>query len=70
VRRAALEQQLEFVGLVVMQNKTKPQSRPTVHVLSQSRVRSVMVTGAQPLSFGKTRLSLLAEIRCFAAAAC
>jgi hypothetical protein len=42
----AVERDLEFLGLIVMQNKLKPESRPAIATLSRVGIRCVMVTGA------------------------
>lgn len=46
--RAHLEQQLDFLGLIVLENKLKPESKPTLQQLHDAAVRVVMVTGDHP----------------------
>jgi cation-transporting ATPase 13A2 len=43
--RAQAESQLEFGGLVLFENKVKPETAGVIAQLSQARVRCVMVTG-------------------------
>eukprot|EP00698_Gefionella_okellyi_P018956 TRINITY_DN5755_c0_g1_i1.p1 TRINITY_DN5755_c0_g1~~TRINITY_DN5755_c0_g1_i1.p1 ORF type:complete len:1123 (+),score=238.40 TRINITY_DN5755_c0_g1_i1:34-3369(+) len=48
--RDAIEQQLTFEGLVVMNNNIKPQSAPTIQALRAAGIRCVMVTGDHALT--------------------
>ncbi|KAJ6655499.1 hypothetical protein lerEdw1_005077 [Lerista edwardsae] len=43
--REEAESGLAFVGLLVMENPLKPETRPVLEELSAARIRSVMVTG-------------------------
>ena len=43
--RDAVECDLTFVGLLVMQNKLKPVTTPTITTLLAADIRTVMVTG-------------------------
>lgn len=43
--RSYVEQQLVFAGLVVLENKLKPETAPTLAILQRARIRCVMVTG-------------------------
>lgn len=43
--RTELERELVLVGLILMQNKVKPQSRPALETLTGAGVHCVMVTG-------------------------
>jgi len=43
--RDAVEGELVFLGFIVMQNRVKPESKPTVETLNKADLRSVMVTG-------------------------
>eukprot|EP00118_Oscarella_pearsei_P028344 m.1935 g.1935 ORF g.1935 m.1935 type:complete len:1183 (+) comp8071_c0_seq2:157-3705(+) len=45
VEREQVESDLHFVGLLVMQNKLKPETTPVINQLRQAAIRSVMVTG-------------------------
>ena len=45
VCREAVERDLVFAGLVVMQNRLKTQTTPTIATLSQANIRTVMITG-------------------------
>ena len=44
-RRSAVECELTFCGLLVMQNKLKPATTPTISTLMDADIRVVMVTG-------------------------
>jgi len=43
--RDKVEYDMTFLGLLVMQNKLKPQSKPVIQKLWEANVRSVMITG-------------------------
>lgn len=43
--REELECQLQFQGLVVLQNRLKPETKPTLKILKDAEIRTVMVTG-------------------------
>ncbi|KAM3834869.1 putative cation-transporting ATPase 13A4 isoform 1-T1 [Vipera latastei] len=43
--REEVESGLTFLGLLVMENRLKSETRPALQELSQARIRSVMVTG-------------------------
>lgn len=43
--REEVESGLTFLGLLVMENRLKSETRPVLQELSQARIRSVMVTG-------------------------
>ena len=43
--RSVVEAELTFAGLIVMQNKLKPQTTPTIRTLTSASIRTVMVTG-------------------------
>ncbi|XP_034280444.1 probable cation-transporting ATPase 13A5 isoform X2 [Pantherophis guttatus] len=45
LEREELESGLTFLGLLVMENRLKSETRPVLQELSQARIRSVMVTG-------------------------
>ena len=48
VQRAQREQvecELEFLGLLIMENRLKPESTPTIRDLSEAAIRTIMVTG-------------------------
>jgi len=40
-----LENDLEFLGLLIMQNALKPETAPTIAQLQVAQVRCIMVTG-------------------------
>ncbi|CAK9304704.1 unnamed protein product [Gordionus sp. m RMFG-2023] len=43
--RTQIEKDMTFIGFLIFQNKLKPQSTPTLDVLNQAGLRTVMVTG-------------------------
>ncbi|CAL1273355.1 unnamed protein product [Larinioides sclopetarius] len=43
--RNQLETDLQFLGLVVLENKLKPETIPALNILKDANIRSVMVTG-------------------------
>lgn len=43
--REAVECNLEFLGLVILQNKIKPETAAVISELRDAGIRSVMVTG-------------------------
>ncbi|NXC39711.1 AT135 ATPase, partial [Penelope pileata] len=45
LEREEAESGLEFLGLLVMENRLKPETRPVLRELAAARIRSVMVTG-------------------------
>lgn len=40
-----MEKDLQFVGLIVFENRLKDETTPTIEVLNSADVRTVMVTG-------------------------
>jgi len=40
-----LENDLEFLGLLIMQNALKPETAPTIAQLQMAQVRCIMATG-------------------------
>lgn len=49
--RDTVEGELVFLGFIVMQNRVKPESKPTIETLNKADIRSVMVTGMTHQSF-------------------
>ncbi|KAF4083388.1 hypothetical protein AMELA_G00140630 [Ameiurus melas] len=45
INRNHIEMNMEFLGLIVMQNKLKPETPGVLEVLRQANIRTVMVTG-------------------------
>ncbi|KFD65864.1 hypothetical protein M514_07049 [Trichuris suis] len=43
--REQVECEMEFLGLLVMDNRLKPETRPVINALKNANIRSVMVTG-------------------------
>ncbi|XP_041127044.1 probable cation-transporting ATPase 13A4 isoform X2 [Polyodon spathula] len=45
ISREAVESELTFLGLLILENRLKPETRPVLQELSSAHIRSVMVTG-------------------------
>ncbi|XP_027026323.2 cation-transporting ATPase 13A2 isoform X1 [Tachysurus fulvidraco] len=45
IERVEVEKDLQFLGLLVMKNKVKPESAGVINILRQALIRPVMVTG-------------------------
>lgn len=45
ISRDKVEFNMTFLGMIVLQNKLKPQTKPAIHKLREARIRTVMVTG-------------------------
>ena len=45
--RDEVECDLTFLGLMVMQNKLKPETAPVIDILHSAKIRTVMITGMQ-----------------------
>ncbi|XP_076022401.1 polyamine-transporting ATPase 13A2 isoform X2 [Genypterus blacodes] len=45
IERAAVEKDMQFLGLLVMKNMVKPESAKVINTLKVARLRTVMVTG-------------------------
>jgi len=45
----SVESDLEFVGLIVFENKLKPETTPVIRELHEANIRTVMVTGMSTL---------------------
>ncbi|XP_069071492.1 probable cation-transporting ATPase 13A4 [Pleurodeles waltl] len=43
--REQVESDLEFLGLLVMENKVKPETKPALQELRNAQIRSIMITG-------------------------
>ena len=67
--RDAVESDLHFLGLLIMENTLKPQTTPVIHQLKDANIRSVMVTGNRTrilfkiLFFEQNLFNLLCMIR-------
>ncbi|KAK2962385.1 ion-transporting P-type ATPase [Blattamonas nauphoetae] len=48
--RTDIERDLSFLGLLVLENKLRKQSKITIDELTEARIKSVMVTGDNPLT--------------------
>src|SRR4051812_45535150 len=48
--RGLVEQGLTFLGLIILENKVKPESEPTLQILRQAAIRCVMITGDNGLT--------------------
>lgn len=52
--RESLENELEFIGLLILQNKLKPESTPVIQELHRAQILTVMATGRKiPRSFAE-----------------
>lgn len=49
-QRVEAEHSLQFLGFIVMQNKLKPQTSGVIRSLASASIRSVMITGDNPLT--------------------
>lgn len=47
-----MEKNLNFVGLIVMENKLKPETTPVINELREANIRCIMVTGVFKWVFG------------------
>lgn len=50
VTREQVEKDLNFVGLVVMENRIKPETKPTIDQLHNADIKTVMITGDNMLT--------------------
>ncbi|XP_029471219.1 probable cation-transporting ATPase 13A3 isoform X3 [Rhinatrema bivittatum] len=50
INRDAIENNMEFLGLIIMQNKLKPETPAVLEDLSKANIRTVMVTGDNMLT--------------------
>lgn len=48
--REEIECNLDFLGLISMQNKIKNDTKPVIEDLNRNKIKSVMVTGDNPLT--------------------
>jgi cation-transporting ATPase 13A3/4/5 len=47
MRREDMEQDLEFLGMIVLENRLKPETEPVIGVLKGAHLKIVMITGAK-----------------------
>ncbi|XP_030843077.1 probable cation-transporting ATPase 13A3 isoform X2 [Strongylocentrotus purpuratus] len=45
IQRDAVESDLQFLGLMILQNKLKPETIPSLQELHQAKIRTLMITG-------------------------
>uniref|UniRef100_A0A0B6ZE45 Cation-transporting ATPase n=1 Tax=Arion vulgaris TaxID=1028688 RepID=A0A0B6ZE45_9EUPU len=50
ITRDQVENELNFLGLLVMENRLKPQSTPVINQLNEANIRTIMVTGDNMLT--------------------
>jgi cation-transporting ATPase 13A2 len=50
IEREAVECDLNFLGLILMQNKVKSDTKQVIDDLNRNNIKSVMVTGDNPLT--------------------
>jgi cation-transporting ATPase 13A3/4/5 len=49
VERKDVENDLTFLGLLIMENRLKPETTPIIKTLKEANIRTVMVTGNNSL---------------------
>lgn len=59
--REEVESGLEFLGLLVMENRLKPETKPVLRELAAARIKSIMVTGESPAAMADGSSSLLQQ---------
>ena len=45
MKRSEAESQLDFIGLIIFENKLKPSTQGVLEVLAEARIRKLMCTG-------------------------
>jgi magnesium-transporting ATPase (P-type) len=45
IEREKIEKDLEFLGLIIMENRLKPQTTPIINKLKAANIRTIMCTG-------------------------
>jgi cation-transporting ATPase 13A3/4/5 len=45
MRREDMEQELEFLGMIVLENRLKPETEPVIGALQAAHLKVVMITG-------------------------
>ena len=45
IERENIEKDLKFLGLIILENRLKPQSAPTIKILNSANIRTIMCTG-------------------------
>ena len=45
VERDQVEKDLDFIGLIIMENRLKPQTTPVINLLDAANIRTIMCTG-------------------------
>ena len=45
IERENVESDLEFLGLIILENRLKPESAPTIKILKSANIRIIMCTG-------------------------
>ncbi|XP_014250253.1 probable cation-transporting ATPase 13A3 isoform X2 [Cimex lectularius] len=45
LRREDVERDLNLVGLIILENRVKPETIPTIEVLKQAKIKIIMITG-------------------------
>ena len=45
IKREIVEQDLRFLGFLIMENLIKPETKPTIDVLQRAAIKTIMVTG-------------------------
>jgi cation-transporting ATPase 13A3/4/5 len=60
MRREDMEQGLEFLGMIVLENRLKPETEPVIGVMRAAHLKIVMITGNRELP--PTSRSLLSSL--------
>lgn len=58
MRREEIEQDLEFLGMIVLENRLKPETEPVIGVLKGAQLKIIMITGEEHESMA-TRENIL-----------
>lgn len=47
MRREDVERDMEFLGMIILENRLKPETEPVIGVLKQACMKLVMITGRE-----------------------
>ena len=61
-QREQVECSLEFLGLLIMENRLKPETTPTIGELREANIRTIMITGRGITGFENKILSIFKYI--------
>lgn len=57
--REDVESDLEFLGLLILENKLKPETKPVLQELSAANIRTAMITGKPEVLHIYSQLTIL-----------